>query len=209
MKQEVEHVARKYNIAVSTVHASYTSKMCPICGCIEDKNRPNQETFECIECGYIERYAVSLAKIPDIMGDDFYKQHELEILQDFNKCVADYTWEKTHLVKYEKLLPLMDRIKIMLEEKWKISPSRLEQLYSFREKSEYADQSKQGILPRIDLGMIYNPVVQRSLTVLRHLVNELRKSEKIDENTHIHLELAREINNKSSNRRLLATVEGL
>ena len=26
--------------------------MCPVCGCIEDENRPNQETFECIECGY-------------------------------------------------------------------------------------------------------------------------------------------------------------
>jgi tRNA U34 5-methylaminomethyl-2-thiouridine-forming methyltransferase MnmC len=26
--------------------------MCPICGCIEDENRPNQETFECVECGY-------------------------------------------------------------------------------------------------------------------------------------------------------------
>lgn len=52
LKQEVEHIARKYDIAVSTVHSSYTSKMCPICGCIEDENRPNQETFECIECGY-------------------------------------------------------------------------------------------------------------------------------------------------------------
>lgn len=52
LKQEVEHIARKYNIAVSTVQPSYTSKMCPICGCIEDENRPNQETFECIECGY-------------------------------------------------------------------------------------------------------------------------------------------------------------
>ena len=52
LKQEVEHIARKYDIAVSTVHASYTSKMCPVCGCIEDENRPNQETFECIECGY-------------------------------------------------------------------------------------------------------------------------------------------------------------
>ena len=51
LKQEVEHIARKYNIAVSTVQASYTSKMCPVCGCIEDENRPNQETFECIECG--------------------------------------------------------------------------------------------------------------------------------------------------------------
>ena len=52
LKQEVEHIARKYDIAVSTVQASYTSKMCPMCGCIEDENRPNQETFECIECGY-------------------------------------------------------------------------------------------------------------------------------------------------------------
>ena len=52
LKQEVEHIARKYDIAVSTVHSSYTSKMCPICGCIEDENRPNQETFKCVECGY-------------------------------------------------------------------------------------------------------------------------------------------------------------
>ena len=52
LKNEFEHVARKYDIAVSTVHASYTSKMCPICGCIEDENRPTQEDFECIECGY-------------------------------------------------------------------------------------------------------------------------------------------------------------
>ena len=52
LKDEVEHIARKYDIAVSTVHASYTSKMCPVCGCIEDENRPNQETFNCIECGH-------------------------------------------------------------------------------------------------------------------------------------------------------------
>lgn len=52
LKQEVEHIARNYDISVSTVHASYTSKMCPICGCIEDENRPSQENFKCIECGH-------------------------------------------------------------------------------------------------------------------------------------------------------------
>ena len=50
LKWEIEHIARKYDIAVSTVHSCYTSKMCPICGCIDDENRPNQETFECVEC---------------------------------------------------------------------------------------------------------------------------------------------------------------
>ena len=54
LKDEVEHIARKYGIALSTVQASYTSKMCPICGCIADENRPNQETFECVECGHID-----------------------------------------------------------------------------------------------------------------------------------------------------------
>ena len=62
LKQEVEHIARKYDIAVSTVHSSYTSKMCPVCGCIEDENRPNQETFECIECGHKDNADFNAAK---------------------------------------------------------------------------------------------------------------------------------------------------
>lgn len=52
LKNEVEHIARKYGIALSTIQASYTSKMCPVCGCIEDENRPEQETFCCVECGH-------------------------------------------------------------------------------------------------------------------------------------------------------------
>lgn len=62
LKQEVEHIARKYDIAVSTVQASYTSKMCPVCGCIEDENRPTQETFECIECGHKDNADFNAAK---------------------------------------------------------------------------------------------------------------------------------------------------
>lgn len=62
LKQEVEHIARKYNIAVSTVQASYTSKMCPVCGCIEDENRPTQETFDCIECGHKDNADFNAAK---------------------------------------------------------------------------------------------------------------------------------------------------
>ena len=62
LKQEVEHIARKYDIAVSTVQASYTSKMCPVCGCIEDENRPNQETFECVECGHKDNADFNAAK---------------------------------------------------------------------------------------------------------------------------------------------------
>ena len=61
LKDEVEHIACKYGIAVSTVQASYTSKMCPNCGCIEDENRPTQEEFSCIECGHEENADVNAA----------------------------------------------------------------------------------------------------------------------------------------------------
>ena len=62
LKQEVEHIARKYEIAVSTVKPSYTSKMCPICGCIDDGNRLSQETFECVECGHKDNADFNAAK---------------------------------------------------------------------------------------------------------------------------------------------------
>ncbi len=61
LKNEFEHIARKYDIAVSTVHASYTSKMCPVCGCIEDENRPNQETFKCVDCGHNDNADINAA----------------------------------------------------------------------------------------------------------------------------------------------------
>ena len=52
LKDEFEHIARKYGIAVSLVQSYYTSQTCPKCGCIDKENRKDQEHFECIECGY-------------------------------------------------------------------------------------------------------------------------------------------------------------
>ena len=52
LKDEFEHIARKYDICTSLVHSCYTSQTCPKCGCIDSENRKNQEEFECIECGY-------------------------------------------------------------------------------------------------------------------------------------------------------------
>ena len=52
LKDEFEHIARKYGIAVSLVQSFYTSQTCPKCGCINKENRKSQEDFECVECGY-------------------------------------------------------------------------------------------------------------------------------------------------------------
>jgi len=50
LKDEVEHIAPKYGESLSLIHPEYTSKMCPVCGAIDDRNRPDQETFDCVEC---------------------------------------------------------------------------------------------------------------------------------------------------------------
>jgi len=51
IKDIVLHMAPKYGIAVSIVHKEYSSKQCPKCGCIDDLNRTNQESFVCVNCG--------------------------------------------------------------------------------------------------------------------------------------------------------------
>ena len=52
IKDKFEHISRKYDIAVSLVHPCYTSRQCPVCGCINDDNRKTQEVFKCVECGH-------------------------------------------------------------------------------------------------------------------------------------------------------------
>ena len=52
LKNEVEHIARNYDIAISLVQSEYTSKRCPVCGCIEDENRLSQEKFCCVKCSH-------------------------------------------------------------------------------------------------------------------------------------------------------------
>lgn len=153
-----------------------------------------------LEDGFIEPHAVFLAKVPDILGGTIFAASKEEILADFKQCADDYNWEKQNLEPREKrhIISLTERFKQLLEEKWKCPPDKVAQLYEFKEQSNYSDNTATGILPHIELGMIYNPMVHRSLTILRRLVNDLRKSEKIDEKTEIHIELARSVNDKNT-----------
>ena len=52
IKNKFEHIGKKYDIAISLVHSAYTSKQCPVCGCIDEDNRKCQEAFKCVECGH-------------------------------------------------------------------------------------------------------------------------------------------------------------
>ena len=165
-----------------------------------------------LEMGFIERYAVYLANLPEIFGEERFAAVKEELLADFGQCVEDYNWERKNLSDRErgKCISLSERFEQLLEEKWRLTQADIARLYAFREPSNYdslteAEEKgiKEGRLPRIKLGMIYNPMVHRALTILRHLVNFLRKDGQIDADTEIRIELAREVNDKNSRMALL------
>lgn len=112
LKQEVEHIARKYDIAISTVQASYTSKMCPMCGCIEDSNRPNQETFECVECGHKDNADFNAAKnirnrvLVTVLRDKLLKQLDNGA---FEPRLLSRDKVKEVLLSFRRSLPLVGR----------------------------------------------------------------------------------------------------
>ena len=53
------------------------------------------------------------------------------------------------------------------------------------------------ILPEVRIDSIKNPMFNKSLSVLRRLLNELIKSNKVDKDTEIVIEVARELNDNN------------
>lgn len=83
LKDEFEHIARKYDISVSLVHSCYTSQTCPKCGCIDSENRKSQEEFECIECRYKQNADINASfnilerLVSTVLRDELLKKNKL------------------------------------------------------------------------------------------------------------------------------------
>lgn len=83
LKDEFEHIAKKYGIAVSFVQAFYTSQTCPKCGCVDSENRKDQEHFECISCGYKSNADLNAARnirqrvVSTVLRDELLKKNSI------------------------------------------------------------------------------------------------------------------------------------
>lgn len=53
LRQFIEYKSAIAGVPVEFVDPRNTSRTCPSCGCINKKNRPNRDTFNCINCGLI------------------------------------------------------------------------------------------------------------------------------------------------------------
>jgi transposase len=52
LKNKFIQICHNRGVRVHLTKSAYTSKQCPICGHIDDKNRQTQSLFKCTKCGY-------------------------------------------------------------------------------------------------------------------------------------------------------------
>lgn len=52
LRTKIESKARLRGVPVVLVDPRNTSRTCPLCGCVDKRNRPAQPTFACVSCGY-------------------------------------------------------------------------------------------------------------------------------------------------------------
>lgn len=52
LRQFIEYKARLVGVLVKLVDPRNTSRTCPICGCVDKRNRPSQFLFSCVSCGF-------------------------------------------------------------------------------------------------------------------------------------------------------------
>ena len=160
--------------------------------------------------GYELSFARFLAKFPDVIPD--FAARESEIIDRLNAIRHECRRDKrtyaelpsqiraktppppTLYACYERYL--RDELGID-EQGWQKLYLRGDEVY--QPETEYRCQGKtvklvKPRLPPVQLGMIRNPLVQRSLTTLRRLVNYLGEHGKLDSSDTIRIELARDVN---------------
>jgi IS605 OrfB family transposase len=62
LRQFVQYKAQLAGVPVLLVDPRHTSKGCSCCGCIDDRNRPDQVTFSCVSCGHSDLADLNAAR---------------------------------------------------------------------------------------------------------------------------------------------------
>lgn len=151
--------------------------------------------------GYKLYDALLLAKLPDLIPDwetnrESVIRHLEEIKVAYREECANVDYRKTN----REFKGLLARYKDYFAETWGWGDDEWARLYVNREGA-YPKQTTLK-LPKVELGMIRNPLVQRSMTTLRRMVNFLADHGKIDLRTTIRIELAREVNDFATRQAL-------
>lgn len=148
--------------------------------------------------GYELSTAKLLAKIPDIVGAERWNLEGQKIKNDIMEVISRWRAMRSIDGSNHFSISLRSSLENYFSIDLKLSPEQVKQIYWHEEKNPYGDKRNDTILPAVNLGMIKNPLVQRSMTILRRFINYLRKHQQIDRDTRIHIELARSVNDRNT-----------
>ena len=151
-----------------------------------------------LDSGMIYSHAVMMAKVPDIVGKHIWSQFSETIVKELSELIANFN------PKDESMQGTLDFcIKDYLRNNFDLNPGVADKLYHPSMIETYPDAviNKDGVYqlgsPRTNA--VRNPMAMRSLHQLRKVINMLLREGIIDQNTEVHIEYARELND--SNKR--------
>ena len=141
-----------------------------------------------------------LARFPDILGKERFEKEQPSILAEVARLYEDVRENRKAASEnhFAKVVPFRERLGSYLANGFHVDADAIASLYPEVIHSDYPDRKVSGVLPPVELGSIRNPLVQRSMTILRRLVNHLRAIGKIDADTRIRVELARAVNDRNT-----------
>lgn len=146
-----------------------------------------------LEKGIIYSHAVLMAKIPAIVGKSIWDSHKERITDDLLSLIANFDPRDRDMQGTLEFC-----IKDYLLNNFELKAGAVDSLYhpSMIETYEDAKVNSEGVL---QLGSpitnaVRNPMAMRSLHQVRKVVNMLLREGVIDQNTEVHIEYARELN---------------
>lgn len=156
--------------------------------------------------GLIYSHAVFLGNLCEVMP-----QYEWDIEEMRNAAIEHIIHEMNQIDSKDEST-LEKRIKEYLKNQYHVSDDKLKKLYHPSKMDKYPRvlrTNDHGVYqlgsPRIDC--VRNPMAMRSIFRLRKLVNRLLEEGKIDLDTEVHIEFARELNDANKRRAIAKFVK--
>lgn len=146
-----------------------------------------------LRAGYLYSHAVFLANISKLVGNETWQKDQDKIV----KYISDII-DNPEKDDRGRITPADSRIKEYLYREYGVQDQDLKHLYhpSMMETYPDAKPNKDGVVllgsPRTNA--VRNPMAMRSLHEVRKVINTLIKEGKINHETEVHIEYARELN---------------
>ena len=152
-----------------------------------------------LEQGLIYPHAVLMAKVPDIVGEEVWKSRGESITKELLSLISNFNPKDVGMTG-----TLDFCIKDILKDMCDLASGAAERLYHPSMIETYPDAKKnsQNVYqlgsPRTNA--VRNPMAMRSLHQLRKVINTLLREGTIDNQTEVHIEYARELNDANKRK---------